>query len=158
MITDFPLIVVSGTTVPMAPQKEHFGGTRNLIGVWGKEAGRLSHRLEARVSGDHRQRGLALWADANLDGAVLLHVRGWTIGTGHEVFVADSTAAVPRSAARQLAASIMSCHCETGGFLGLTRPPKLWMRADWCKNTAAARSVIRIGDLRGVMKEVEHGT
>ena len=75
-MTDSPLIVVSGTVVPTAPQKGHFGGTRNLTGVWGKEAGSVSHGLrEARRSGDNSQRGFALRADTNQNGAVLLNVR-----------------------------------------------------------------------------------
>ena len=44
-MTESPWIVVSGTVAPTAPQKGHFGGTRNLTRLWGKGAESVSHRL-----------------------------------------------------------------------------------------------------------------
>ena len=49
MITDLPLIVVSGMVVPTVPQKGHFGGTRNVTGVWGTGKPEAYHTVSVRT-------------------------------------------------------------------------------------------------------------
>jgi hypothetical protein len=130
METESPFTVVSGTVVPTAPQKGDFGGTRNLTGILGKEAGSVSHRLrpcdqEMTLSEDsHVAQTRMTTAPCSST-----YVGGPSVpamnGCRQRAQRTDWWAA-PRWAARQLADSIISCHRVTGGFFDFTRSPGSW--------------------------------